>query len=521
MDATEPVPPHLLTRRRRRRGGGRERRERRSFATTPRAFSSPLSFSGFSVSVVVLALLTGSLVEIVGADAIESVVDVREVPRTLSNAVRLAGHFSDLNQGVVQPGLRVDMEAAHRAEMQGQDASRHLDPSCVFEDDFNGTPGGPGGWESVLGGSVSTMCGAVQGSALCFGGDAFAADEEQLSAFAFRQAVTAAANTVGVSRVRFSLAIAQSHAYDEEDMGADAEGVCDSSQGGATVVSLEFKPAGGPWTVLRAFGAANYTLGPATSSDGGIIEREGLVILSEDIKGEKVFRYVAHDVDLPPAAKSLATKFRWKQVKLEVAGESDLGEGDLRGRGRGAEGAPSLDAVRPPLGGDQGATSFAFPSWAIDNVRIRRDPVGDGEGREEEEDGVMVHLSLHGTEGLKGYQDRLVSSKIVTVLVHVNTQVEGLDAKKFESIGDGRVISVNKLTSSLGLGGLAKVEGREWRPRRKASSGGDAAATTTTASLYTLTFLKGAKEASLRLPEYACRDVEDGAGNRESNLITF
>ena len=83
-----------------------------------------------------------------------------------------------------------------------------------------------------------------------------------------------------------------------------------------------------------------------------------------------------------------------------------------------------------------------------------------------------MHLSLHGTEGLKGYQDRLVSSKIVTVLVHVNTQVEGLDAKKFESIGDGRVISVNKLTSSLGLGGLAKVEGREWRPRRKASSGG-------------------------------------------------
>ena len=69
---------------------------------------------------------------------------------------------------------------------------------------------------------------------------------------------------------------------------------------------------------------------------GGIIEREGLVVLSEDIKGEKVFRYVAHDVDLPPAAKSLATKFRWKQVKLEVSGESDLGEGDLRGRGRGA-----------------------------------------------------------------------------------------------------------------------------------------------------------------------------------------
>ena len=445
---------------------------------------------------------------------IETVVDdTREIPPLLNNAVRLAGYFSEVNEGSIQPGPRMDMEKAHMATLQAQQKGSSKERSkckgCVFEDDFEGGARGFE-WESILGGAVNTLCGSVSGRwSLCFGGDAFAADvrqEQQLAAFAFRQAVTSVMNTIAVSKARFSLAIAKE--YKEEDnnnnsaeekekeeegeerereremraelgssmglgmgeeegvflqkmetndvwngtAGAQAKGVHEKSN---SIVTFEFKPAGGAWTVLHSFTLSNYTKSTKVDSDtssSGSPAHSDLPDQSRSIKGEKIFTFVQHEITLPEQSRSLATKFRWQQVKLDNSRSAGLVE-----------------------------DKSAFPSWAIDDVFIvEGGPPG-------------VLLKMHGTDS---FQEHLVSSKLLTVLVHVNTHVQGLDASKFVVEGDGRIVSLNKLSSTLG----AQVGG-----------GGD---------LYTLTFLKGRKEASVHLPENVCKDSQ-GVGNAASNVLAF
>ena len=444
-------------------------------------------------------------VEVEVAAAAAAAVDIREVPPTLNNAVRLAGYFSEISQGSIQPGLRVDMEKAHLTNLQAEMRKKPKSKDAAFEDDFESSEVSGVQWESFLGGEVNTLCGSVEGQALCFGGDAFAADEVEgvLSVgFAMRQAVTGVMNTIAISKVRFSLAIAHPYTYREEpklveadqddiypfaessapissttvdsEAGAEGEKVRTTS---SSVVILEYKAAGGAWTVLQSFSAHNYTTWRHEEND----TVTDLPIQNSAIKGEKVFRFVTHEIELPEATRSLATKFRWQQLKVIQSHPGHPGHP-----------SSSSSSSNPP---------HYFPSWALDDVSIL---LQGGEGGPP---GVL--LVMHGTDN---FQEHLVSSKLLTVLVHVNTQVIGLDASKFAAEGDVRIVSLNKLSSSIG----SRMGGTSTSTSHGHGGGGGGVE----GEHYTLTLLKGRKKATLSLPEKVCKNLQ-GVGNAASNVLTF
>ena len=132
--------------------------------------------------------------------------------------------------------------------------------AVVFEDDFD--PGISWGlWANITNGSQSIDCGAVNANALYFNG------------IGGRSATTNAINLINGGSIFFALKI-----------GADVA-PCDNADPGEDVV-LEYSTAGplGPWTLLQTFNEAAYP------------------------------DFTNISVNVPPAAQTAATHFRWRQL---------------------------------------------------------------------------------------------------------------------------------------------------------------------------------------------------------------
>jgi gliding motility-associated-like protein len=132
--------------------------------------------------------------------------------------------------------------------------------AVVFEDDFD--PGISWGlWSNITNGNQSAACGSVNGNALYFNG------------IGGRSATTNAINLINGGTIFFALKI-----------GADVA-PCDNADPGEDVV-LEYATAGslGPWTLLQTFNEAAYP------------------------------DFTNISVNVPPAAQTAATHFRWRQL---------------------------------------------------------------------------------------------------------------------------------------------------------------------------------------------------------------
>ena len=459
------------------------------------------------ILLMVLALASPAPVFVLGDDApySSSYVDSsREVPPVLSNAVRLATHFADLTGtglGSGQQGLRVDMEAAHREAMEAEvlhgEGKVVLPEGICFVDDLESYAGASKRWEDVTGGSSTTLCGSASGErALCFGGDAFVAAEEERSVVALREATTHAVEaTAPGTRIRFYIAIARPHAYDDNDDDDDEN---ESGEEGESRVALEYKAAGGAWTPLRSFGSGDYCQGQAGGGEG---DGAGAAV-----RGEKVFSFCEVEVALPPGARSRATKFRWRQAKVGA------------GAGEEERGGAGLDRIRPSAVEERGRTP-SFPSWAIDDVEVSSE--GAVEGRPDSslssldtQAEVQVHLILRPPERTAGGgagsghggahdADRALHGRLATVLVFFSQEVESLQAADFEVSGGGRAISVIRVPGAAGVSGQPTPWGK----------GG---------SLYTLTLLRGSGREPMRLWLPGKKCLEKGKRRRrnaESNTL--
>lgn len=140
---------------------------------------------------------------------------------------------------------------------------------AIAQDDLNTSPGTM--WTAVQGGTVSAVCGSLEGNALYFNGNGQ------------RFAQTIALNTLGGGHVRFHLKIANGSAP------------CDDADPGEHVV-LEYSTNNGlNWSTIATYGENSFP------------------------------SFTAIDAPIPPAAQTAGTMFRWKQMASSGAGQDNWG----------------------------------------------------------------------------------------------------------------------------------------------------------------------------------------------------
>jgi hypothetical protein len=173
--------------------------------------------------------------------------------------------------------------------VRDQPARHHGHQPVVQELNDSFDPVVPSLWEHISGGSVGEECGSVAGKALCF---------NQVGA---RFAVTSPVNTIAGGEVRFSLRILPDEAVQ-------------------ATVAFEYKAIGKGWVALQNYTEADYDQ-PAYANPNGA----SLALWA----GGGVNGFVLYTVQLPDAAKSAITKFRWRQVleAMQVSSNSVVGAG--------------------------------------------------------------------------------------------------------------------------------------------------------------------------------------------------
>lgn len=170
----------------------------------------------------------------------------------------------------VTPGAVVDLSTAASPAALCAGGTSQLSSSAlcaIARDDFDGAPSTI--WTAIQGGTVSSACGSLSGTALYFNGNGQ------------RYAQTLALNTIGGGHVRFSLKIATGSAP------------CDDAEAGEDVV-LEYSVNNGlNWSPLNTFNEDSY---PA---------------------------FTPIDVTIPVAAQNATTMFRLRQSANSGVGQDN------------------------------------------------------------------------------------------------------------------------------------------------------------------------------------------------------
>lgn len=392
----------------------------------------------------------------------------KEIPENLSNAVRLARHFT---QASMEGGQEKRKEEGNESKIFKQEldikkASNNLaSKGMIFHEDFD--DGETSQWELIFGGEVSGKCGSVSGDALCFGGE----DEESWMSgvkssvnhadIKIRHAVTKAINTFAAHRILFSLAIAKPFTGIEDlqsdmslsDLSTDvmlSNANASSHNLFACYVNLEYKSPGSPWIMLQQFNDMNYT--QAIHHHGNSPSMVQLGGQNFITRGNKAFVYVQHEVELPMEARSRATKFRWQQVS-------------------NPKGKPVVQGSTVDTTDDS--------AWAIDEISFPT--LGPP--------GVVLTTNFNPGENTE------IHGKVASVFVHFSTEVFNLVPSKFVVEGGGRIVSFSKVSSNI-QGHLG---------------GGD---------LFSLKVVLGPGQTTISLPEKSCSN-SSGKGNIESNTLVF
>ena len=220
------------------------------------------------------------------------------VSPSLSRVVQLAssittGASSHVLQMDGRPPTASQFHQAEKFDTQQQQSAapwaEHGHQPMVQELNDSFDPVVPSLWEHVSGGGVGEECGSVAGKALCF---------NQVGA---RFAVTSPVNTIAGGEVRFSLRILPDEAVQ-------------------ATVAFEYKAIGKGWVALQNYTEADYDQ-PAYANPNGA----SLALWA----GGGVNGFVMYTVQLPDAAKSAITKFRWRQVleAMRVSSNSVVGAG--------------------------------------------------------------------------------------------------------------------------------------------------------------------------------------------------